>query len=53
MSELWSTKHVEAKNKKIHGIPRSILFYEGGKKILVFMLESGEMYVVLSSSVGP
>lgn len=41
MIELWSTKSND--NKKI-GIPRSIQFYDGGKKVLVFMLETGEMY---------
>jgi len=40
MSELWSFKSDPV--KKI-SIPRSIQFYEGGKKVLIFILETGEM----------
>jgi hypothetical protein len=40
MTELWSVKGDP--EKKV-AIPRSIQFYEGGKKILIFILETGEM----------
>jgi len=40
MMELWSAK--SDPEKKV-SIPRSIQFYEGGKKILIFILETGEM----------
>ena len=40
MMELWSVK--SDPGKKV-SIPRSIQFYEGGKKILIFVLETGEM----------
>ncbi|KDR79751.1 hypothetical protein GALMADRAFT_136362 [Galerina marginata CBS 339.88] len=40
MMELWSVK---ADSDKKVCIPRSIQFYEGGKKVLIFILETGEM----------
>jgi hypothetical protein len=40
MMELWS---VRSDSEKKVSIPRSIQFYEGGKKILIFILETGEM----------
>ena len=40
MMELWS---VRSNPEKKVSIPRSIQFYEGGKKVLIFILETGEM----------
>ena len=40
MMECWSVKSDPAKKASI---PHSIPFYEGGKKILIFILETGEM----------
>lgn len=40
MMKLWS---VGSDPEKKVSIPRSIQFYEGGKKILIFILETGEM----------
>lgn len=40
MIELWTVR--SDPEKKI-SIPRSIHFYEGGKKLLIFILETGEM----------
>jgi hypothetical protein len=38
--EMWT---VRSDPEKKVSIPRSIQFYEGGKKILIFILETGEM----------
>lgn len=40
MMEMWT---VRSDPEKKVSIPRSIQFYEGGKKILIFILETGEM----------
>ena len=39
MMELWSVKS----DPERVSIPRSVQFYEGGKKVLIFILETGEM----------